>query len=168
MNRSCHLLPRNIPSSLNSCPIKGTWLEVTWLVKQLETWASIFSSEKWRPSYLLHLHHASVLTGNHRSENRGRETCHAVAFTEPLLNPEHSLMQVGCCIICFGDISRAFTAPCLKAQVTKAAVSKTQQTSISVVIKNQEASLNNSWERHHPVLHYKGAQYTFEAGQWGG
>lgn len=61
-----------------------------------------------------------------------------------------------------------FLLQCLKSQMNRAAVSKTQQTCISGVIKNQEACLNNSCERLYSALCPKAAQHGFEAGQWGG
>ena len=87
---------------------------------------------------------------------------------ESIFNPDHSLKQAGFHIIHYWEIHKAFTAQCLKSQVNRAAVSKTQQTSISVVIKNQEVCLSNSWGCVYSVLHPKAAKYRFEVGQGGG
>lgn len=53
-------------------------------------------------------------------------------FMESLFNPDISLKQAGSPTVHYWEISKAFIAECLKSQVSKAAVSKTQQTSIDV------------------------------------
>lgn len=117
------------------------------------------------------------IKGDHRSENRRQEMCYhmrgsmiinnKVEYKESLFKPDLSLKQAGSPITHYWEISKPFIAQCLKSQVNRAAVSKTQQTFISGVIKNQEACLNNSCECLSSALHPREAPCGWEARQWG-
>lgn len=84
---------------------------------------------------------------------------------ESLFNPDLALKQTGSPIIHYWVITKPFITQCLKSQVIRVAVSKTQQTSISGLIKNHHSCLNNSWEGLYSVFYPKAAKCRFEVGK---